>query len=364
MAKMTNIARTANLIEHLEEHIAFFVDNDKKKQGGRLHYMGHDFVIKSPDVLKNLSARDYVCLVTCTFFIGIYKQITNIPELKDMECYMYDMVCSYPKLDLEKFFTRELENGLLRDWKQALSRLHLKDRHKGKRCFLIGNGPSLAIEDLELLKDEITFAANRIYMLFDKTTWRPTYYFFVDYRGYGAYHREINQIEADLKFVPVENAMAAGAIYDGITYYNRVVSCIEDQQGKGGSGKEPKFSDNAEEVVYDGRTVLYDAIQWAVYMGFSEIYLLGVDCNYKIEALEDGTVIENNLEHSHFDANYGEGLDTIASQVYAMRAAYQKAKDICEPMGITIKNATRGGKLEIFERVSLEALIKTPSNER
>ena len=42
----------------------------------------------------------------------------------------------------------------------------LKDNYIGKRCFIIGNGPSLRIEDLNCLKGEYTFAANRIYEIF------------------------------------------------------------------------------------------------------------------------------------------------------------------------------------------------------
>ena len=50
--------------------------------------------------------------------------------------------------------------------------------HSGKRCFLIGNGPSLRASDLDTLHraGEITFAFNRIYNIFDQTEWRPTYY--------------------------------------------------------------------------------------------------------------------------------------------------------------------------------------------
>ena len=54
--------------------------------------------------------------------------------------------------------------------------LALKDIHRGKRGFIIGNGPSLTVADLEKLKNEITFASNRIYLAFDETNWRPTYY--------------------------------------------------------------------------------------------------------------------------------------------------------------------------------------------
>ena len=56
----------------------------------------------------------------------------------------------------------------------------LKDIHKGQRCFIVGNGPSLKIEDLDLLKDEITFACNKIFLAFTETEWRPTYYSVLD----------------------------------------------------------------------------------------------------------------------------------------------------------------------------------------
>ena len=52
----------------------------------------------------------------------------------------------------------------------------LKDKHQGKRAFIIGNGSSLRISDLDRLTGEITFACNKIYLAFDQTQWRPTYY--------------------------------------------------------------------------------------------------------------------------------------------------------------------------------------------
>ena len=44
-----------------------------------------------------------------------------------------------------------------------------------------------------------------------------------------------------------------------------------------------RFSNNASRLLYDSNTVTYIMIQLAAYMGFNEIYLLGVDCNYKQE---------------------------------------------------------------------------------
>ena len=56
----------------------------------------------------------------------------------------------------------------------------LKDRHRGRRGFVIGAGPSLSPADLSRLRDETTFASNKIYLAFDDTDWRPTYYSVVD----------------------------------------------------------------------------------------------------------------------------------------------------------------------------------------
>ena len=52
----------------------------------------------------------------------------------------------------------------------------LKGKYAGRRGFVIGNGPSLCIDDLARLTDEITVASNQIYLAFDKTPWRPTFY--------------------------------------------------------------------------------------------------------------------------------------------------------------------------------------------
>ena len=43
-----------------------------------------------------------------------------------------------------------------------------KDIHKGKRVFLIANGPSLADTNLDFLENEISFAMNRISLLYNK----------------------------------------------------------------------------------------------------------------------------------------------------------------------------------------------------
>ena len=59
-----------------------------------------------------------------------------------------------------------------------LSKFH--NIHKGERCFIVGTGPSLRMEDVDMLKGEYTFAVNSCLTMYDKTEWRGTYYGIVD----------------------------------------------------------------------------------------------------------------------------------------------------------------------------------------
>jgi hypothetical protein len=52
----------------------------------------------------------------------------------------------------------------------------LKDAYRGKRCFIIGNGPSLKRTDLTKLQGEYTFGMNRIYLLFPELGFTTTFF--------------------------------------------------------------------------------------------------------------------------------------------------------------------------------------------
>ena len=52
----------------------------------------------------------------------------------------------------------------------------LENSYYKETCFIIGNGPSLSVDDLNLIKGKYSFATNRIFNLFDSCSWRPTFY--------------------------------------------------------------------------------------------------------------------------------------------------------------------------------------------
>ncbi len=221
----------------------------------------------------------------------------------------------------------------------------LKDIHNGERCFIIGNGPSLKAHDLDKLKNEICFGTNGIYEIFEQTEWRPTYYCAQDYKLIRLIKKDIkNKIDCE-KFIGLFDFRMNPSIKDA--HYFKMVIDNSDP-------KVIKFSSDMSECCYEGRTITYSAIQIAVYMGFKEIYLLGVDNNYAISFDENGNIVKQANIKNHFSDNYK--LPVIPN-THLKNYAYEAARKYADEHDIKIYNATRGGKLEVFERVDFDTLF-------
>ena len=122
------------------------------------------------------------------------------------------------------------------------------------------------------------------------------------------------------------------------------------------------LSDNLSKYATKVSTVTVSAIELAVYMGFKEIYLLGVDNNYAKKIDENGKVYnDKSVKSSYFkgmrdaSGNLGDGISV--QNVEAMNHSYEICKKFADEKGVKIYNATRGGKLEIFERVDFDSLF-------
>ena len=226
--------------------------------------------------------------------------------------------------------------------------------HCGKRGFIIGNGPSLATRDLDLLEDEITFAANKIYLHFSDTGFRPSYYAAVDLIFLENFYRKILDIESP-KFVPLAAAQWLEPD-ESLFLFKEIGSPI-------GKRFTPRFSLDIQRGIYGGFTVSFTLIQLAFYMGIRELYMIGMDHEYCLPSKRArhhayGEVLVSEGEINHFHQSYrprGE-IWSIPRPEYQEQAFRLALKTYLEHGG-TISNATRGGKLNIFARVNLENII-------
>ncbi len=207
-----------------------------------------------------------------------------------------------------------------------------KGSYAGKRCFIIGNGPSLRMEDLNKLQEsgEVCFGFNVIHKAYENTKWRPDFVCLNDPLVIAQNYESVKENNDCPLFVNDRKLF-----YHWDTDENEYL--LHDIQDK------LYFSDDIVMGCSCGASVSYTAIQIGAYMGFSEIYLLGMDCSNW---------------GKHFNEDYWEEEEAFREpDEMRIFKAYQIAEEFSRTHGFRIFNATRGGCLEVFERVDFDSLF-------
>ncbi len=243
---------------------------------------------------------------------------------------------------------------------EAVNRKRLrafKNKHKGQRCFIIGNGPSLNKVDLRSLDSEVTFGVNAIFYKYDEVGFKPTYYMVEDDMVLKENLERINGIDYCPRFFPAR-------YMDLIRIDDNTIFLPFDSGFYRASHPyycKPRFSKRCDIVIYAGQTVTYMNMQLAYYMGFSEVYLIGMDFSYSVpkSAIVTGVrILSQEDDPNHFHPDYfGKGKTWKDPKLENCLLNYELAKKVYEKDGRRIYNATIGGKLEAFERVNFADLF-------
>ena len=225
-----------------------------------------------------------------------------------------------------------------------------KNAHKGKKCFIIGTGPSLRISDLESLSDGfLTIGLNSIYKLYDNTSFRPDYYLALDP---DVSDKTFNQKDIDsfgknnlfFNSIVRKKRKSKKIIWLHYNYQNHWFNVFNPKYDH---SKNLRYKDELSKGIFDKYTVTVAAIELAIYMGCEEIYLLGVDCNYT-----------GPVQHAGGDDSNKITYDQAFFTQKAMMCGFGFIHKIAIKKGIQIFNATRGGMLEEFPRVDFDNLMK------
>ncbi|MFV8322668.1 6-hydroxymethylpterin diphosphokinase MptE-like protein [Flavobacterium sp. LB3P21] len=226
-----------------------------------------------------------------------------------------------------------------------------KNKHKGERCFIIGNGPSLNKLDLTLLKGETTFGVNGIYLNQEKMGFLPTYYVIEDYLIAEDRASEINELNGPVKFVPTFLDYTLKKDCNTVNF-NAYIN-YSDKIFK------PLFSDNCLRKIGVGGSVTFMCLQLAFYMGFDEVYMIGFDHNYaKLEKTDSSIVVTEENDENHFTPNYyTKGERWHDPNVDRMEKGFTVARNHFLNDNRKIWNATYKGHLEVFERKDFEKIF-------
>jgi uncharacterized Rossmann fold enzyme len=238
-----------------------------------------------------------------------------------------------------------LARSLSPRWAQSKRNLHrLENIHKDKRCFIIGNGPSLRQTDLNKLRDEYTFGLNRIYLLFPQLGFTTTYLVSVN-------DLVLEQCAAEMKSLSLPIFLTWRSRH----WFHRdskVTYLDTDFTG------QENFCPSITGRIFEGFTVTYVALQLAFHMGFNEVILVGVDHNFVTQGTANQAIVSQGDDPNHFSPDYfGKGFKWQLPDLAGSERAYSMARAAYSIAGRRVLDATIDGKLTIFPKVDYSSLF-------
>lgn len=245
-----------------------------------------------------------------------------------------------------------------------------KDIHAGERCFILATGPSINRQDLRPLSKEICIAVSEFYLHPDVDIICPSYH--VEAPNHFPYDYEVIQrsfenyeklYKKDVTYffghTPYKysrlNFLKRHPEYDSQYFYhlNYGYSLLLND-----SNYDKKSQWDLTKRLFGVNSVIFTAIQVAVFMGFSTIYLLGCDHNH-LSDVERG-------RSSHFypdskgvtdDRSEWPTTEQLLYSLHTRWGQYRLIQKFLEKTGQEVLNATAGGMLDVFPRVTLEEII-------
>ena len=239
-----------------------------------------------------------------------------------------------------------LPDAYLHPWRR-MSRARiaaLRNAHRGERCFIIGNGPSLRDTDLTRLNGKLTFGVNRVYLLFDQLGFHTTYYVSIN-------DLVVEQCATDIAALQSTKFIAWHANRHFRRLADDMVFLYTTYTG-------PRFADDLSGRIWEGATVTNVALQIAFFLGFQQAILVGVDHSFSTKGSPNQTVVSSGADPDHFSPEYfGRGFRWQLPDLATSEAGYRLARDAFARAGREVLDATIGGKLNIFPRVAYDSLF-------
>lgn len=243
----------------------------------------------------------------------------------------------------------------------------LRASYSGRRCFIVGTGPSLNSQDLLPLKDELVLALNSFYLHRDATRIRPRFHVISGL----ALHPHMG--DKGVQWLrEIEERVGESTLFLNIE--DRDVVAREGLFGecnvhylcfRGDWNNLPAAGLDASGLLYPFQSVSVMALQVALYLGFGPIYLLGLDHDWVIRKAERSATHFYDMEDSVLlngtRNEWDECRDDWEREFWSnwsLWHQYKVLKAVADREGLVIRNATAGGILDVFPRVQYETLVR------
>jgi hypothetical protein len=240
-----------------------------------------------------------------------------------------------------------------------------KDMHKGERLFILGSGPSIKEQDLKRLEGEIVMTQNNFHVHEDVPVFKPRYHVVIP-------KHQPKDFDGDWMewFRLMEEKLPDDCRYfmGANTKYLIDQTGLRDKTYYVKTGMNPLFMNRGTvdltKRIMNVPTATTMCLSVALYMGFSEIYMLGFDMDQIVRLTDnkvgrfysESPITKNESEQSIHEKLVRDG------QVFFNRWVTMKQLNLlrgyAEKRNIQITNLTIGGLLTTFDRANYEDIVQ------
>lgn len=258
---------------------------------------------------------------------------------------------------------------------EILKNKDLKDKYYGERCFILGNGPSLKAQDLSLLEKEYVFTVNQFMRHPDSKKVKTNFHIWADSNFFHIDEHKPEDLELlhtmtavvtedndPLCFFPIEQkAFVKKFKLDKrlrIRYFGMKLKLHEKYR-----------SDiNFTRFIPGTGTVVLIGIFLAMYMGFTEIYLLGCDTTSIVTTIKSAmqsnddsdyayALTENEKKRMQNLLNRNRLEDYVLAYYYSLKE-FRITKELCDRKGIKLINCSQTTVIDSLPRMRYENVVK------
>jgi hypothetical protein len=238
-----------------------------------------------------------------------------------------------------------------------------KNIHRGRRCFIVCSGPSVKKQKLLPLRNEVTFFVSTGFLHPDYSAIQPDYHCVPDIHltpkltmdnyveWFKLMDRNIGKTQLFLSAAD-ENVIRQNELFSTrrVSYLNMGLDWKSDR----------KMVYDITQKIPGIQSVPIMAIMIAMYMGCSEIYLLGVELD-ELWCGEYKHFYDNEIMRNDVAVNQeGKSITPLIEMFkinYILWQQFDMLRCIAAANNIEILNATQGGALDVYRRVKVEDLF-------
>lgn len=235
-----------------------------------------------------------------------------------------------------------------------------KNTAKGKRAFVLATGPSIKQEDIRILEGEDCFSISNFFLHEDLNIINPKFHFFAPYHEPLILENYIDWLkEADQKLPASTSIVLGHKTKEMVEKYglfpNRKVYYLF---------LEGMFSGNYNitKPIMSPQTGPIMMLPWLMYMGYSEIYLLGCDNTILRDYGKSTTNFypkEKEVRENATSGNNWPDILTTLGYVTRMFEHYEYYSQSAHKNNIKIVNLSQDSWLDTFEKDTLDNVLGT-----